>query len=271
MINTKSVVLMSAVGFAVLALGASQARASGNVSVSVNLGVMTVTGDAADNSVVIEGTLDTSVFLVTPGDGSTTINGASSPYTTPVANHEVYIDMGGGSDDLVMNNVTITRLCKITTGIGDSSVTMNNVVLNKQLRLTMGDGTNLIDMNNTDISEPSKIVTGNGPDSVLFDDVEYRGGITTKNGDDIVVLANSHHVDPKGKLAVKTGNGADQFTLTDANWRGKILVNTGNDVDTVTVGNITVGAYVKITGGPDADVLIDNGGHTGTPQFISFP
>jgi|GEM_PF-2911165 len=277
MVHKKSVVLISAVGFAVFALGATQALATGNVSASVNKGVLTITGDGSDNSIVMEPKLDaesnpiTSVFMISSGDGTTTVNGVLTPYETPVANHEVLIDLGDGNDELEMTNVTITRMCRITTGTGDSSVTIDNAVFNKQLRLTMGDGANVVDINNTDISEPSKVITGNGPDSITFNDVEYRGGITTKSGDDVLVIANSHHIDPKGKLAIKTANGLDDVTFTDAHWQGKVLINTGNDDDTVTAGNITVGVFVKVSGGGDTDTLIDNGGHTGVPQFTAFP
>lgn len=266
----KTAVLLSAIGAATVAFYASQASAAGNVIVSVNKGVLRVTGDASDNSIVIEGTESTSVYLVSSGDGTTTINGALDPYTTAVANKQVLIDMGDGADTLDVHNAVITRTCRIATGTGDSSVTLDNVVFNMQLRLTMGDGVNSVLLNNTDISEPSKIITGNGVDTVTLNDAEYRGGIKTKNGDDVVVITNSHHVDPTGMLSVKTANGLDNVTFTDAHWQGKVLINTGNDDDTVTAGNIVVGVFVKIIGAAHTDTLIDNGGHTGAPQFYAF-
>ncbi|MBI5506637.1 MAG: hypothetical protein HY899_17760 [Deltaproteobacteria bacterium] len=282
MLHKKSFALMCAVGLATLALGMSQAQAAGNVVASVNQGVLHVTGDGSDNSIVMDPAMDglnviPSVFVLSSGDGTTTINGVLTPYTTATVNKEVLIDLGEGADDLAMNNVTITRMCRITTGNGDSSVTMDNVVMNKQVRLTMGDGNNVVDINNTDISEPSKIITGNGPDSITFSDVEFRGGITTKQGDDTLVIDGSHHVDPRGKLAIKTANGLDNVTFTNASWQGKVLINTGHDDDTVTAGNIHVGVFAKITGSADTDTLTNNGGHDclnpgcPSPEFLAFP
>jgi len=256
-------------GIAIAAATASGAMAAGNVQVSVFQGQLSVTGDSADNDVTISGTPSTAIYEVT-GNNGTTINGAGAPFTTGVANREVFIEMVSGSDTVSIIDATFTRTMSVEFGSAVNSFSMNNVTLNKNLKLTMGLGTNSVSFVDSEITEPSKMKFDDGVDVIEFDNVEYRGGIYTKDGNDIVTILNSHHVDPKGKLVIKTGNDQDDIELTNANWEGKVLINAGTGDDLVTAGTIDVGVKVKITGAGDNDTLTNNGGHTGTVEFSAF-
>ncbi|HYC00612.1 MAG TPA: hypothetical protein VEC57_15870 [Candidatus Limnocylindrales bacterium] len=269
MAHRTSFIFKAVAGIAVVAATASGAMAAGNVNVSVFQGQLTISGDSADNDVTISGTASPSRYLVT-GNNGTTVNGMGAPVTTDVANREVFIEMLSGSDTVSIVNATITRTVEITFGNGTNSLSMNNVVMNKNLKLIMGLGTNSINFVDTEITEPSKITTDDGMDTIEFDNVEFRGGIFTKDGNDIVTILNSHHVDPKGKLVVKTGNDQDDIEITNADWEGKMLINAGTGNDLVTAGTIDVGVKAKITGAGDTDTLTNNGGHVGIVEFSAF-
>jgi len=263
--------LASATAFALSLGDVPVAFAAGNVTATVHKGVLRVVGDGADNSIIITGTMQTAAYQISSGDGTTTINGSTDPFTTAVANRQVFITMEQGNNTVNVHTATFTRQVRITFGPGDDTLEFTNVVINKNLNLAMGEGENTVDFLNSAISENSKIKTGKGVDAVLFDGVEYRGGIFTSDGDDIVSILNSSHVQPKGKLVIKTGKGNDSIEMTNLNWNGKVLANFGPDNDTLVTGGINVGVKVKITGASGTDTLIDNGGHIGTPQFVSFP
>ena len=271
MATIRSFIFRSSVGFAALAASASIAGAAGDVTVAVVNGQLTITGDGADNSIIVAGTMQTNAYSVTSGDGTTTINGQVGPITSGVANKEIFFEFVQGNDTVVVNNANFTRTVSATFGDAGGEFTLNNVVMNKNLRLTMGDGTNFVDFTDVQVSEPSKITLGDGADLVSFQSSEYRGGIYTKDGDDIVTIVNSSHTDPKGKLSVKTGKGLDTLELTNANWEGKIAINCGPGDDSFEAGTIEVGLKVKVTGSADTDTLTDNGGHTnGAPEFVAF-
>lgn len=270
MTTIRSIIFRSSVGFAALAASATLAGAAGDVTVSVVNGQLHITGDGADNSIIVAGTMQTNAYSVSSGDGTTTINGGVGPVTSGVANREIFFEFEQGANTVVVNNANFTRTVSATFG-NDGEFTLNDVVMNKNLRLTMGDGANIVDFTDVQISEPSKINLGDGPDLVSLMASEYRGGIYTKDGDDIVTIVNSSHTDPKGKLSVKTGKGIDTLELTNANWEGKIAINCGPGDDSFEAGMIEVGLKVKVTGSADNDTLTDNGGHTnGTPEFVAF-
>ncbi|HYC56043.1 MAG TPA: hypothetical protein VEL28_14005 [Candidatus Binatia bacterium] len=270
MAHAKKFVIQAVAGIAVVAAAASGAMAAGNVSVTISpTNQLIVVGDGADNDVTISGTASTAIYEVT-GNNGTTINGSASALTTGVANREIFIEMLSGNDTVSIVDATFTRTVEITFGSAVNSLSMNNVVMNKNLKLLMGLGTNSVNFMNTEITEPSKIQTDDGMDTIEFDNVEYRGGIFTKDGNDIVTILNSHHVDPKGKLVIKTGNDQDDIEVTNAVWEGKILVNAGAGNDTVIAGGVDVGVKAKFTGSGDVDSLTNNGGHVGAVQFSAF-
>jgi hypothetical protein len=271
MTQFRNLCLASATAAALGLMDVPVASAAGNVTATVQKGVLRIVGDGGDNSIVVTGTMSTSAYEISSGDGTTTINGGPGPITTPVANQQILIEMEQGNNTLDVNNATFSRQVRITFGPGDDTLEFTNVVINKNLNLAMGEGENTIDFLDSAVSENSKIKTGKGVDAVLFDGVQYRGRLFTSDGDDIVSIVNSSHVQPKAKLVIKTGNGDDSIEMTNLFWNGKVLANFGSGNDTLTTGAITVGLKVKITGASGTDTLINNGAHVGVPEFVSFP
>lgn len=270
MVDFRRISLAVAAACTAAVLTAPAAHAGGNVTMTINKGVMKLNGDGGDNSIIIEGTMSPTIFQVSSGDGTTTINGMAGPIMTGIVNRHVYIRTGLGNDTIDIRNATFTRKLKITADDGDMLVRMENVIVNFNLFIKTGDGSNEIDMVNVDIGELSNIKTGDGDDIVYWDDVVFRGGLNTKDGSDDITIVNSSHVDPKGKLIVKSGNDDDFIDVTNANWEGRLFIIAGKGNDDVTVGTIDVGVKTRVYGGPDSDTLHNNGGHVGTVEFFQF-
>jgi len=250
---------------------AGTALADGNVVIPVPSTTnrnLIVTGDSGNNSIVIEGTGMASQFTISSGDGTTTINGSTDPFMVLGANREFKINLGGGNNTLSMLNATVSRSLLITTGDTDNTVSLDNVRTGKRLSLRMGEGANMVTLTGCDITEKSIIRTDNGPDDISIDGSNFRGGIVTKDGDDIISVTNTGHLE--SFLKINSGRGNDTITLDTLDYPLKILVSASRDDDNVTVGNLTAGKKIVINGSQGTDTLTDNGGNSPAPKFGNF-
>jgi len=171
---------------------------AGDVVLSFNSGVLTVTGDAAANAITIQdGGAAGLGATVRSRDGSTGIvfKGVRSQAVTIPLLTRLMVDMKGGDDQVFVDRQggVADRLdrASFTLGAGDDDL--------KLLRVG-GIG--------------SLNVVGNaGKDDVLLQRVTVRGGTTIDTGDgadDVLLL---HEVHLGGPLVTKLGAGRDVFTV----------------------------------------------------------
>ena len=120
--------------------------AAGNVAAAYAAGNLTLTGDNADNLITMSVTAG---VLTLTGQSGTTVNGMASVSTPLVGPLTASIDMGGGSDTLTINNVTLVAP-SVLMGSGNDTF----VITNSNLTITTysgGTGSNRFRMSNSSL------------------------------------------------------------------------------------------------------------------------
>lgn len=132
--------------FGLLGPAAVTSLAAGNVAAAYAAGNLTLTGDNADNLITMSVTAG---VLTLTGQSGTTVNGMASVSTPLVGPLTASIDMGGGSDTLTINNVTLVAP-SVLMGSGNDTF----VITNSNLTITTysgGTGSNRFRMSNSSL------------------------------------------------------------------------------------------------------------------------
>jgi hypothetical protein len=245
-----SLVLTPAMGFA-----------GGAVLVTVEKENLVVIGDADNNHVVIDNTLDSSIFEISSGDGTTTINGSLLPFTIEsTADRDFDIELGAGNDTLeLLDGVSITKSFKYLGGDGDDTITLGDVFVGRRSKLKLGDGANTFTCTACNLAQKLKLQSGNDVLTVDINNSDLQGGINSGKANDLISVTNSGG--GIGNLKIKTKDGEDTVVVTDVLYERKVLINTGRDDDHVTIGGIQANKKITVNGSTDSDTLVDNGGH----------
>ena len=132
--------------FGMFGPAAATSLAAGNVTAVYAGGNLTLTGDNSDNLVTMSVTAG---VLTISGQSGTTVNGLASVSTPLVGPLTASIDMGGGSDSLTINNVTMVAP-SVLMGSGNDTF----VITNSNLTITTysgGTGSNRFRMSNSSL------------------------------------------------------------------------------------------------------------------------
>jgi VCBS repeat-containing protein len=197
----------------------SRLALDGSVQAFVSGGSLQITGDAADNEILIEQHASRS-FIVSSRDGTTQINGQSGPVTFTGVRNDLNISLADGNDvaELVGTEVdplwVVNRL-SIRTGAGDDQVLMTEVHA-LRLSLSTGDGADTVNLGNDGasggiiVTKAATIDVGSGPDNTF--------------------LANSLF---KRSLSLNMGSGDDETSLQRTTVRKRSAVMGGSGTDTL--------------------------------------
>lgn len=189
------VLLVAAVGLN-LAWDTS-AQAAGNVELKLENGNMIVTGDDADNNIiVIRGCCEK---VIVAGRAETTINGGSGRVDVEGATHSIVIRMKGGDD--------FVRVEQVGGSPG----------FPKNLKIIAGKGDDTIELFGVTVQVDTEIDTGEGNDIILIDGVREPNGFKKGNF--------------KGKFALEAGDGQDLFEFHHAIFRSAVDVTMGSGID----------------------------------------
>ena len=267
----------------------TRALLAGNVVASLNGSHLTVTGDAAANSIEIT-VLNNEVQL--RGLSSTTINGSSNPFVvaanTDTITGNVSVSLGAGNDSVGFSrNVKINGALTVVGGDGNDTIAVTGATLrgtttfwgqagndtfNLQnsttdgfVALYAGADNDIISLKNTTINGPTWIKGESGDDGVSLNDVTSNASISMNmgRGDDDITIRNS---DIKDSLLIKMKQGEDAVMFDDSTFDGRVHVNLGRDNDGLIVRDTnTFNSLLSVQGGdsrlnnsadfPDGDVV----------------
>ena len=235
----------------------SRALLAGNVVASLSGSHLTVTGDAADNSVEIT-VLSGQVQL--RGLNSTTINGGAAAFVvaanTDTVTGNVLIHLAGGNDSLGFSrNVKFDGIVDVHGEAGNDTIAINNVTFNTQAYFWGYEGNDTFTVQDS-MAEGLFIIHGNlDNDLVSLTNVTLKGltEIKGQDGDDGVSLNN---VTSSAPLEIKTGFGDDDVTIRNSTINGSLLIKTKQNSDAVMLDDNTFGSTVHINLGRDNDGLI---------------
>ncbi len=235
----------------------NRALLAGNVVASLSGSHLTVTGDAADNSVEIT-VLSGQVQL--RGLNSTTINGGAAAFVvaanTDTVTGNVLIHLAGGNDSLGFSrNVRFDGIVDVHGEAGNDTIAINNVTFNTQAYFWGYAGNDTFTVQDS-MAEGLFIIHGNlDNDLVSLTNVTLKGltEIKGQDGDDGVSLNN---VTSSAPLEIKTGFGDDDVTIRNSTINGSLLIKTKQNSDAVMLDDNTFGSTVHINLGRDNDGLI---------------
>ncbi len=193
-------VLASAVGL--ILAWATPALAAGNVQLRLEDENAIITGDDADNNIiVIQGCCQT---VIVAGRAETTVNGQAGRVQVDGVKHDIDIHMKGG-DDFVRVEVSsgfpgIPRDLKIDMAEGEDIIELLGVAVDNETRINAGDGNDLIfidgvlspnEFNNSDFAGKFALGGGNGNDLLEFHHAAFRGAVDVRMGAGIDGVCNT--------------------------------------------------------------------------------
>jgi hypothetical protein len=217
----------------------------GNAVVALTGGKLTITGDDYSNSIEI--TTDGTNLSV--AGSSSTINGASVPFTTPLVQitgdvkiqlrdgsdrvsiaslnfpKNLAIDLGEGDNVTTISNCTIGGLLNLTATAGDDAWRLTGVAVTKNFAINSGEGDDTLEVQSSAFVANVSIRAGFGYDSIDCADSDFAGNVAIVNGDggsDVAFNRVSGSPRIHGNLSVTSGEGTDYVTLNTASVDGKI-------------------------------------------------
>jgi VCBS repeat-containing protein len=151
------------------------------------------------------------------------------------------------------------------------AITLNNVT--RGVTAHLGDGDDVLELSGSSTSPlqlvgHSSIHLGNGDDSITFTNVSMLGGLTLLTGEgadevtaELAANAPTSAVSLRvgGNAVIHTGGGADEISLTDANFGQNMILDAGLGDDLVTVEDSTFARLALLFGGPGEDSLVNIG------------
>lgn len=238
----------------------NRALLAGNVTASLDGGVLRLTGDAAGNGVIIRQSGDNLEVVGTlAGGAATTVNGSASFSASGVTNG-LNARLEDGNDVLRFANesgpVTIAGTIFVSTGNGNDAVTGSLKNASTEA-FHLGAGADRLRLHNSTLGNlvvnGDPLLTANGSsDEVLLTRVRAAGGavIRTGGGSDRVEIdgASSFPL----TLTIDAGDGADRIEVegtTDVPvWVGNALnIVSGRGNDEVRLRDVTVKGVLTIT------------------------
>jgi cyclophilin family peptidyl-prolyl cis-trans isomerase len=269
---------------------------AGNVVADLINGNLSLTGDAAANSVEITIVEDD---LVVRGHDDTTINGSSDDFviqagattfggTVEVAlgqssdtllisgpltiSGDLNVDDSSGSGRLGITDATIGGDVTVRSSKSADTVSLLNAELEGDLILHLGDGRNFISLDDTSVAGRMSVWTGKHADIIVLQGSTV-GGLTAVTGrrNDEIIVRNST-ID--GDFLAFTGDGRDFVLMEDSTVTGNTQLWLGGDSDyVVTQGSVEFGGHLfagGILGRKDAIELSDETTVEGKTAIVGF-
>ena len=241
-----------------------RALLAGDVGVSLSNGTLFITGDAADNSVLIStfnDPQDGPGFLIQGqfNNGATTVNGSLLPVEVFGVLH-LDVFMGLGDDGLTITNDVAAMLASFEGN--EPIIPVDAVVLSGQAKILMGDGDNQVDIGW--LTTGSRLIVEGGAQNDVFRfsglDVGTNFTVRTFGDLDNVFVLDSRVND---NTNIRTANG-DAWVAIDGFSSNGLYILNGNHNDDVSLNGLTI----------DDDLVVEgNLGNDGTEIGVpgSFP
>lgn len=188
---------------------------SGNVTARVLDGSLVVTGDAADNAIVVTQAAPEQ-FTVTGTDG-TTVNGGAAAVTVSGVRRDVRITLNGGADTVRLGTgsasvITVARSLEIDGGTGDNTVEAPaGLTVGRDVRVTNRAGNDTTTFTGR-LAVGGDVVVSNGD-----------GDATTEVNPDDIPGANT----VAGDLVIVNGTGIHINRVVDTNVGRDVVFDSG--------------------------------------------
>jgi hypothetical protein len=258
---------------------------AGLVHVNYSGGVLSIDGDEFGNGVHIEvNQLDTSLTsVVIEADPGTTLidNGSGNglPSTLLAYNldpnaDDIWIDMGGGDDDLDIHNDVgadskLADDVQIALGSGDDFLSFGStgrIFVDDDLTIGGNAGDDTIILDNVRVFGRTTISGKSGADDVSLSEVNTdQLDIATHDGADAVSLDD---VLVQTNATIDTGAGdttahGDSVSIADSRIKQDLWISTGPGPDSVAIDSSRIDRHTTILTGSEADSVDIDASHFG--------
>lgn len=268
----------------------SRIAPSGVVTVTLQAGVLTISGDAGSNQLVVSAAPNDQILIAALD--TTTDVGAGPGIIRMLAGpvKRVVSDMGDGTDVLWLTGLTALTEVNVNGGNGEDSFLFSNLSVRGSVLASLGPGgdTVVFDGATTRIGGNIVIGAGDGENSLLFlgDKVSVSGSLIYSGGDgddrvrslstdakfsknvslslgegnNVTFFEQNSATRILGKLSITGGNGGDNFTVGSGgalSVRKNLTLELGNGSNAVNQfpesGPISIGGTYRATGGTGLD------------------
>jgi FKBP-type peptidyl-prolyl cis-trans isomerase len=204
---------------------------AGDVSVSLDVDNLQISGDSAANEIRLSGTPDgrLQVIAVT----GTTINGGTTAFDVGVAVRNVTISLGDGNDRLTIENLVSTGILSIDLGAGDDNSQIRDINV-RVLNVNGQAGNEVMQFHNTFSLGNITLEGQAGDDTFSITAMATSRGLVLDSG----AGADTIGVDDLGvrdNLILLTGEGNDQIFMTGQIYAHKALIELGDGNDTLSI------------------------------------
>lgn len=200
---------------------------AGDVTATVNDGLLQIIGDAEGNEIIVAGRPDGTATVFPIGD--TTINGSSDPFVVTTSLDDVDVQLNQGDDNATIQGLVLSQSLRVRTNAGDDTTFVHHIEV-QRFEQFAGDGDDTLEFNNV-YSLGSILISGENNDDVVSITNLAAGTsatIQTGNGVDTVAIDNLGVTD---NINLNTGDAGDQVILTGRvyGYRANFLLEQGND------------------------------------------
>jgi cyclophilin family peptidyl-prolyl cis-trans isomerase len=232
---------------------------AGNVVADIVNGNLSLTGDAAANSVEITVVGDD---LVVRGHDDTTINGASDVFVIRAGGTtfggDVTVALAQSSDTLLISGpLTISGDLDVDDSSGSGHLGITDATIGGNVTVRSSKSADTVSLLKAEVEGDLFLHLGDGRNFVSLDDSNVAGRILVRTGEhaDCVVLEGS----TVGGLHAVTGRRNDEIILRNSTIDGDFLAFTGEDRDFVLMEDSTVTGDTQLWLGADSDFVVTQG------------
>lgn len=243
---------------------------AGAVTATLTDGVLTLTGDAEANSVIISSDQTAGDVLLRGAVGGDTATSIVVDGEEPVDSlslsgvTDIVLDLRGGADSVVVTDLDLAGSLTGSLGAGQDTVIIGSndsvntgVTLNDESELTAGE---------VAIGENVDLRANGGADllrlanATITGDLSFNGGV---GNDRVVAQGNLETNMVGGDVSIEVGAGSNAVNLRNIDVGGSLTVN-GEDADSVDflLRNVPVGAdlTLNLSDGTDTVTIVGAAG-----------
>jgi hypothetical protein len=202
---------------------------AGDVTATVNDGLLQIIGDAEGNEIIVAGRPDGTATVFPIGD--TTINGSTDPFVVSTTLDDVDVQLNAGDDNATIQGLVLSQSLRVRTNVGDDTTFVHHIEVQRFEQFS-----------------------GDGDDTLEFNNVYSRGSIliSSENNDDVVSITN---MAAGTNATVETGNGVDTVAIDNLGVKDNINLNTGGANDQVIMTGLVYGYRANLILGEGSDSL----------------
>ena len=216
---------------------------SGDVTVTVSGGIVTLSGDDQHNTIAVY--KDANGNTVVTGVDQTTINGLISPVVILGDAVGLNAALGGGNDQLAVYGTTMTGDLAVNTGSGNDEVIVSDASMDElSINNPSGDDTQRV----RNVNAGSVDLDGGGRAAIEGTVVSGGLSVNSSAATDVVI----QHTTVNGATTVQTGSGADAL-IANRNIFNGFTANTsvGNDLVAFYANTVRAALSAVTAGGQD--------------------